>query len=286
MLGSDLKYTLRWLARQKLSTFLVTGMLTLGIAANVVVFGLVNGLFLRPFPFPDPERLVYINETAPKWNLEVVGVNYPDFVQWRQDAKLFDGLALYDEASFNLSDAAGSERIEGARVTHDFAAVLGVQPILGRMFTQEEDRPKAERVVVISEALWRERFGATPAVLGRSLKLDRVSHTIVGVMSGAASFPGNVRLWVPMAANPNQTFQSYGANGIGRLKAGVTAEDGEKDLLRTQQPIWDKRDQQRTVSPSRALCTKRSSANSVRRRKHFSVRWQSCSSSPVRTSRA
>ena len=95
-------------------------MLTLAIAANVVVFSLVNGLFLRPFPFPEPDRLVYINETAPRWNLEVVGVNYPDFVQWREGAKLFDGLALYDGESFNLSDGAGAERIEGATVTYDF----------------------------------------------------------------------------------------------------------------------------------------------------------------------
>ncbi len=132
----------------------------MAIAANVVVFGLVNGLFLRPFPFPEPDRLVYINETAPRWNLEVVGVNFPDFVQWRQGSKLFDGIALYDGESFNVSDGAGAERIEGARVTHDFAAVLGVRPILGRTFTPEEDRPKAERVVVINEGLWRERFDA------------------------------------------------------------------------------------------------------------------------------
>jgi putative ABC transport system permease protein len=249
MLGSDIQYTLRWLTRQKFSTCLVVGMLSLGIAANVVVFGLVNGLFLRPFPFPNADRLVYINETAPQWNLNVVGVNYPDFVQWRRDARLFDGIALYDGESFNLSDAAGAERVEGARVTHDFAAVLGIQPTLGRMFTSDEDRPRAQRVVVISEALWRERFGASPDVLNRSLKLDSVSHAIVGVMPAAVRFPGNVRLWVPMAGNPEQPNQSYGASGIGRLKAGVGAEDGEKDLRRAHQPIWDKRDQQRVVSP-------------------------------------
>ena len=249
MLGSDLKYTVRSLARQKLSTGLVVAMLTLGIAANVVVFGLVNGLFLRPFPFPDPERLVYINETAPRWNLEVVGVNFPDFVQWRQGSKLFDGIALYDGESFNVSDGAGAERIEGARVTHDFAAVLGVRPVLGRTFTPEEDRPKAERVVVINEGLWRERFDAAPDVLGRTLKLNGVAHTIVGVMPAAIRFPGNVRLWVPMAGDPAQQYQSYFASAIGRLKAGVQVEDGEKDLLRAHQPIWDARDKDHAVSP-------------------------------------
>jgi predicted permease len=249
MLGIDLKYTFRSLARQKLSTALVVAMLTLGIAANVVVFGLFNGLFLRPFPFPDPERLVYINETAPRWNLEVVGVNYPDFVQWREGAKLFEGLALYDGESFNLSDGAGAERIEGATVTYDLATVLGVRPIVGRSFTPEEDRPNAQRVVIINESVWRDRFNRAPDVLGRTLKLNGVAHTIVGVIPEAIRFPGNVLVWVPFAGDPAQTFQSYGASVVGRLKPGVTVEDAEKDLLRAHQPIWDKRDKDRTVSP-------------------------------------
>ncbi len=249
MLATDLKYTFRSLARQKLSTALVLAMLILGIAANVVVFGLINGLFLRPFPFPEPDRLVYINETAPRWNLEVVGVNFPDFVQWRKDARLFDGLALYDGESFNLSDGAGAERIEGAIVTHDFAAVLGVRPLIGRTFTPEEDRPRAEKVVVINETVWRDRFDRAGDVLGRTLKLNGVAHTIVGVMPEAIRFPGNVKLWVPFAGDPAQDYESYGASGLGRLKAGVSVEDGEKDLLRAHQPVWDTRDKNRNVSP-------------------------------------
>jgi predicted permease len=249
MLGTDLKYSVRWLVRQKFSTALVVTMLMLGIAANVVVFGLINGLFLRPFPFPDPDRLVYINETAPKWNLDVVGINYPDFAQWRQDAKLFEALALYDEEAWNLSDDGGSERIAGASVTSDFASVLGVQPILGRMFTAEEDRPNSERVVVIAEGLWHSRFGGAQNVLGKTLKLNGRPHTIVGVMPAAVRFPGNVQLWVPMRGNPAQEYQSYGGNGIGRLKPGVSPQDGQNDLLRAHQPIWDKRDKSHTVSP-------------------------------------
>jgi len=92
MLGSDLRYAVRSLVRQRLSTALVVTMLAVAIAANILVFSLVNGLFLRPFPFADPERLVAFNETAPRWNLEVVGINYPDFHQWRQGARLFDVL--------------------------------------------------------------------------------------------------------------------------------------------------------------------------------------------------
>jgi predicted permease len=250
MFGSDLTYTFRWLARQKLSTSLVVAMLTLGIAANVVVFSLVNGLFLRPFALAEPERLVYINETAPKWNLDVVGINYPDFDRWRQEAKLFDGIALWEESSFNLSDGSGAERIDGASVTYDFPAVLGISPLIGRMFDPGEDRPKGPPVVVIGEGLWRDRFNRAPDALGRTLRLNGVNHTIVGVMPAAASFPANIRLWVPLAGNPAQTYQSYGTSGaIGRLKPGVSAADAERDLIRVQQAIWDARDKSHVVSP-------------------------------------
>jgi predicted permease len=250
MIGSDLRYTVRWLGRQKFSTSLVVAMLSLGIAATTVVFSLVNALFLRPFPFDAPDRLVYLNETAPRWNLEVVGINYPDFHQWRQAATVFEGMAMWDGSSFNLSDASGAERIEGARVTHDLAAVLRVKPLLGRMFSADEDKPGAPPVVVIGEGLWRERFGARQTVLGETLRLNGVAHPIVGVMPAAASFPRNIRLWVPFQGNPAQDYQSYGSDGaIARLKPGVSAEDAAKELLRTQQPIWEARDRDKLVSP-------------------------------------
>ncbi len=249
MIGTDFRYTVRWLGRQKLSTSLVVGMLAVGMAANIVVFSLVNGLFLRPFPFRDPGRLVDVNERAPRWNLEVVGINYPDFHQWRQANHAFEGLAIYDAGSFNLADHRGADRIEGASVTYDFPAVLGITPILGRTFTPDEDRPKGPPVVVIGEALWKERFGGKADAIGRTLKLNGVVHTVIGVVPWTAEFPGKVRLWVPFAGDPNQTWQSYGYAGIGRLKPGISVSDAEKDLLRTQQPIWDARDKDHIVSP-------------------------------------
>jgi putative ABC transport system permease protein len=250
MMRSDLKYTCRWLWRQKSSTALVIAMLALGIAANVVVFSLISALFLRPFPFSESDRLVYINETAPRWNLDIVGINYPDFHQWRQGMRLFDGIAIFDERSFNLSDGEGAERIQGAGVTSAWASVLRLQPILGRMFTEDEDRPKSQAVMVISEGLWRERFGGRPDALGKTLKLNGVAHTIVGVMPANAEFPGGVRLWVPYAGDPAQPYQSYGSSGaIGRLKPGVSVADAEHDLIRAHQPVWDARDNDHTVSP-------------------------------------
>jgi predicted permease len=249
MLTSDFRYALRSLTRQKTATALVLLMLSLGIAANVAVFSLVNGLFLRPFAFPDQDRLVYINETAPKWNLEVVGINYPDFHTWREGVKLFEGIAIWDGDSFNLSTSTGAERIRGARVTHDFGKVLGIRPILGRDFLPEEDKPKGPPVVLITDGVWRERFGGREDAVGQTLKLDGVSRTIVGVLPPEADFPGNARVWVPLQGNPNQEGQSYSYSGVGRMKAGVTIEAAEKDLLRAHEPTWQKSDKEKVVSP-------------------------------------
>jgi putative ABC transport system permease protein len=249
MLGTDIRHALRVFRRQRLATALAVLMLSLGIGATVIVFSLMNALYLRPFPFPEPDRLVYINERAPRWDLESTGINFPDFHQWRSDVRLFEGLALYSGASFNLADEQGAERVAGAAVTHDFTAVLGVSLLLGRMFSAEEDLPSGPSVVVISEATWRERFGGSPEVLGKVLRLNNQSHEIIGVLPRHAEFPQPAALWVPLAGDPNQEGLSYSYDGIGRLKPGVSVEDAEADLLRAHAPIWEQRDEERIVSP-------------------------------------
>jgi predicted permease len=249
MLTSDIRYALRSLTRQKTATVLVLLMLSLGIAANVAVFSLINGLFLRPFAFPEQERLLFINETAPKWNLEVVGINYPDFHAWREGVKLFEGIAIWDGDAFNLSTPTGAERIRGARVTHDFGEVLGIRPIRGRDFLPDEDKPNGPPVVLITEGVWRERFGGREDAVGQTLKLDGVARTIVGILPPEADFPGNARVWVPLQGNPNQQGQSYQYSGVGRMKPGVTIEAAERDLVRAHEPIWQKSDKDKIVSP-------------------------------------
>lgn len=249
MIGSDIRYAWRSLTHQRLGSVLVIGMLALGIGSTVAVFSLVNGLFLRPFPFPEPERLVYVNETAPKWNLDQTGVNYHDYAQWRRDQKVFEAIALYDERAFNFATDAGADRVAGAAVTMDFMNVLGLQPVIGRTFTQEEDSPKGPLVALIGEAVWHERFGGRTDVLGKELKLNSRTFTIIGVLPKAAEFPGGVRLWVPMQGDPNVNAQSYSFDGLARLKPGVTIEQANADLVRTQQVIFDTRDKERVVTP-------------------------------------
>jgi predicted permease len=248
MLGSDVRFALRALARQKASAALVIGMLALGIAANIAVFSFINGLFLRPFPFPAPDRLVYVNEKAPRWHLDVVGVKYQDFQDWHDGAQVFDSLALYRLDTFSLSGDARPERIRGARVSVDFARVLGISPVLGRNFTLQEDRPNGPLVALIGERMWRERYNGDPNVIGKPLHLDGNVHTIIGVLPREADFPGDVDLWVPIAADPTQPGP-FLFEGIGRLKPGVSVAEAERDLLRAHEPSWRSRDKARDVSP-------------------------------------
>ena len=248
MFGSDLHYAWRSLTHQKFASALVIAMLALGIGANVAVFTLINGLFLKPFPFPEAERLVYINETAPRWNLEMTGITYADFAQWQKGQQAFEALALWNNRSFNVAGENGADRIEGAAVTADFARVLGIEPLLGRMFTAEEDQPNGPLVTLIGEALWHERFGARADVLGQTLRLNSRQFTIIGVLPRAAQFPGRVRVWIPMQGNPAST-DNYSFDGLGRRKPGITVEQATADLLRAHQPIFESRDKERVVSP-------------------------------------
>jgi predicted permease len=248
MIGSDIRYAWRALDHQKFGSAIVVAMLALGIGANVAVFTLINGLFLKPLPFPDPDRLVYINETAPRWKLETTGITYADFAQWHRAQQAFEAIATFNRRSFNVASENGADRMDGASVSADFAKVLGIKPVIGRMFTAEEDRPNGPNVALISISVWHERFGGRKDVLGQTIRLNSRQFTIIGVLPPSADFPGGVRLWIPQQGDPN-SVDNYSLEGAGRLKPGVTAAQGATDLLRAHQPIFDMRDKERAVSP-------------------------------------
>jgi predicted permease len=246
---ADLRFAVRSFTRQPGPTALVVLTLALGVAANTAVFAIVDGLFLRPFPFPQADRLAYLNERAPKWNLELTGINYRDFVTWRDRAHAFDALALWNDASVNLADESGAARANGLSVTYDFPKVLGIRPVLGRTFTKEEDGPTPSRVVVIGYGLWQTRFAGSPNVVGQSIRLNSRPYTIIGVLPPEADFPGKTQFWLPINGDPNEEGQSYQYEGIARMKAGVTLEQARADLLTAHAPVWAREDTSHTVSP-------------------------------------
>jgi putative ABC transport system permease protein len=246
---ADLRFAVRSFSRQPGPTALILLTLALGVAANTAVFAIVDGLFLRPFPFPQPDRLVYLNERAPSWNLELTGINYADFHGWRERARVFDGMALWAPTSVNLADDSGAERVDGLAVTYDYGDVLGIRPLIGRMFTKEEDGPTPTRVIVISYGLWASRFAGARDVVGKALRINSVPYTIIGVLPPEGSFPGNVQYWVPLNGDPNQRGQSYSFEGMARMKPGVTIEQARSDLNRAHEPIWAATDTGHIVSP-------------------------------------
>ena len=246
---SDLRFALRSFARQPGATALIVVTLGLAVAANTAVFTLLDGLFFRPFPFSEPNRLVYLNEKAPRWNLDFTGINYADFATWRSRARSFESMAVWSNESVNLADGGSAERVDASLVTYDMPNVLRIRPVLGRMFTREEDRPKGPNVVAIGNALWKERFGSSPDVLGKTLRINSKAYTIIGVLPTEAEFPNGAKLWLPLDGDPNSTDNSYAYDGIGRLKPGVTLAQAAADLNAAHQPIWLKADTAHFVSP-------------------------------------
>jgi putative ABC transport system permease protein len=232
----DLKMAVRLIRMQPWFSLMVIGMLALGIAGNAAIFSIFNGLFLRPLPFVESERLVELDETAPKWSLEYVGVSNPDFYEWRKSNSTFDGMAFFTGASYNLSDGSTVERVAGAQVTRDMLDVLGLEPMIGRNFKPEEDRPGGAKAVLLNYDLWQRMFGGDRQVLGRVLKLDEQPYMVIGILPRGAVFPDRVDLWTPLAADPNRP-SGYYLNGVARLKRGVSIAQAQADLLRIHKAI-------------------------------------------------
>jgi predicted permease len=233
----DLRFAVRTLTRQPVFSLTILVMLALGIGVNAAIFGIFNGFFLRPLPFPDPQQLVQLDEAAPRWNLEYTGMPYPDFYHWREQNQSFQWMALAGGGSYNLSVEGIAERIPGAQVTHDMAEVMGLRPILGRDFNEEDDLPEAPDIVLLTEGFWEERWGGDPDVLGTTLRLDSEPHTIVGILPDEANFIQGARLWTPMRAELTPTSGHYSFFGAGRLREGVDIVRAQADLDRVHENL-------------------------------------------------
>ena len=233
---SDLRYAFRMIAKQPGFAALAILAFALGIGANVAIFSVVNAVLLRPLPYPHSERLISIRERTPTF--PGGSVSYPNFLDWRASQHSFTDLALFRRESYNLSSAKGGtppERIGGGRVTANFFTVLGVPPQLGRDFTEADDVPHGPKVALISDKMWRKRFGASREVLGQHLLVDGVSYEIIGVLSPIVRVPRLAEIYVPLGdvrTEPGVLLRDNhpGFGVLGRLKDGVSLEQGLADL--------------------------------------------------------
>ena len=254
-LAGDLRFGLRILRRSPVFTTVAVGTLALGIGVNSAIFSVVNAVLLQPLPFPDTRSLVSV------WD---GGHSLAEFTYIRDRARTLESVATYfPNYGVSLSGSEEPMRLTSAQVSAGFFDVLRVGPLKGRFFTKGEDVPGADRVVVISHALWRDRFGSDANIIGRPIEIDGLSRQVVGVAPPGLNFPSSeTRLWIPLRIDPTgascgsnspprcvesavgYSWGAYGHQVIGRLKEGVSTEQARLDVYRVgealqrENPIW------------------------------------------------
>jgi predicted permease len=224
-IGQDLRFALRQLAKSPGFTLIAILTLALGVGATTAIFSVVDGILLRPLPFPEPERLVRV---YPLEEGEPSAFSVLNYLDWRKQSRTMEAASLLDAGSMNLTGAGGEpERLTGAWVSPEFFSVLKAPLLAGRGFAPGEDKPGASKVVVLTEALWRRRFGGDRGLLGRTVNLDGTPYTVIGV-AGRNRWPATVDLWVPFELNERQLDpRNRGAiflSAVARLAPGTTLE--------------------------------------------------------------
>jgi predicted permease len=246
----DLKFAFRQL--QKSLGFSITAilMLAFGIGATTAIFSIVEGVLLRPLPFPDSDRLMVLSDHLQGVDVggggDEVGVTVPDIEAYARDTHAFTALGGYQGSAFELSGTGNPAQVNASRLTAGVFSALGVAPELGRVFTTEEDEHH-QQVVVLSDATWRDRFHADPAILASKILLDRKPYIVIGVMPRGFEFPlipgqlNRSELWVPMSFRPDELATPAAANWsyqmIGRLKPGISPAQAQSDADRVAQEI-------------------------------------------------
>src|ERR1051326_619028 len=201
-LWQDIRYGLRMLWKNRGISAIVILALALGIGANSAIFSVVNTVLLRPLPFAESDRLVFLNEQSPV--LDEMSISYPNFLDWRTHNQTFEKMGVYNRASYNLAGADEAERIVTGQFSADLFSVLRVNPLHGRVFTNDEDKPGGTPVVVLSYALWQRRFGGRLSVLNQPITLNGKSYTVIGVMPESYAYPSRAEMYVPVGQLSDQ----------------------------------------------------------------------------------
>jgi predicted permease len=227
----EIRHAVRTLMKQPGFVLVAVVTLALGIAANVAIFAIVNGMLLQPLPYGNQARVLSLNERSPSFP-DGMSVSLADFLDWRERQQVFESMAIFQESAFTLTGVDEPERINGTLTSTDLLTVLGVTPVAGRGFREDDGRPGAEKVVLIGYGLWQRRFGGEP-IVGRTIELDREPHTVIGVMARDFGFPEFAHLWVPMRIDPAAaagTRGSHSYSAIGLLKPGISVETARANL--------------------------------------------------------
>ncbi|HEY9402034.1 MAG TPA: ABC transporter permease [Pyrinomonadaceae bacterium] len=231
--GQDIRYGFRMLWKSPGFTLVTVLALALGIGANTAIFSVVNTVLLRPLPYPNGERIVYIGE----WSQQVpeMSVSYPNFQDWRAQQTTMEQIAAFRSANYVLTGVGEPERLDGRQVSSGFFNVLGVTPTLGRNFSPDEDRPGANPVALISHGFWQRRLGGDPSIINKPLQLNNESFTVIGVLPQTFEWQSPVDVFVPVGLRsdqPNMTGRGNhpGMYVLGLLKPNVTVEQARTEI--------------------------------------------------------
>jgi predicted permease len=243
MLG-DFRYAARTLRRSPGFALTAIAALAMGIGASAAIFSVVNKVLLEPLSYPDPDRLVQLMTTSQLGDQNVVSI--PKYIVWSENTHVFDSIAAYDISglSVNLNQGDLDDPLEAARVSADYFSIFGAHVAAGRTFSISEDRPDGPRVAVISERLWRGRFGSDPKLVGRTVLLEHNSYKVIGVLTRWVSSPGvtgsPADIWLPLQADPSSTDHVSRLHVVARLKPGVSLEKAQTDVGDTMRPFLQK----------------------------------------------
>ena len=228
----DVRYGFRMLLKHPGFSIVVILTLAIGIGANAALFSVVNGVLLKPLPYPQPEQLMTLHQSKP--NFATGAIPYPNFLDWQRENTTFSAMAISRGSSFSLLGVGDAEQVGGRWVSADFFSVLGVNAALGRTFAPGEDQRGVDPVAIISAGLWQRKFGAATDVLGKSVRLDDKSFTIVGVLPTTFTMYRSADVFLPIGQWDTPALQNrraaLGLHGIGRLKPGVTQAEAQVDL--------------------------------------------------------
>ncbi len=199
----DFRYAIRMLVKSPGFTAVAVLTLALGIGANTAIFSVVNGLLLHPYGIQHPERLMAIRARYEKLNLKSIVISAPDYTFVRDNKQTFAAAAIQTENDFNYATGAWPLRLRGASVSWQWFDVFEAQPLLGRVFTPEEDQPNANREVILAYNTWKSIFGGDADITGRSVQLNQQPYKIIGVMGPEFQWPSQTDLWAPLGLAPN-----------------------------------------------------------------------------------
>jgi putative ABC transport system permease protein len=230
ILRQDIRVAARSLRKTPAFTLAAVTTLALGIGATTAMFSVVYTVLLRPLPLPDPTRLVELVETKPLEGITSYSVSTKNFQSWQERTSSFTSMAALLGRSINLADDGEPERVRGMAVSSSLWPTVGVRPIAGRTFDPDEDTPGRERVALISDGLWQRRYSADRGLIGKSVRLGGVPHTIIGVVPTDLGFRRDADVWVPFVPDPEQSRGDRQLTVLARLRAGVDMSEASAEL--------------------------------------------------------